>query len=136
MPNINFILPHWMYWLGLVLVPALAMYTVRKQRNKEVDDILSKKIAYLLWFCCGFIGMHRFYLKNTWGLVYVPLFALMLLANVQYRAALDLTSMAKNEISIVEFDIEILEDKIKKGNESAPAKLETAKQTFKTARQH
>jgi TRAP-type mannitol/chloroaromatic compound transport system permease small subunit len=136
MPNINFILPHWMYWLGLVLVPALAMYTVRKQRGKEVDNILSKKIAYFLWLCCGFIGMHRFYLKNNWGLVYIPLFALMLLANVQYRTALDRTSMAKNEISIVEFDLEILQDKIKKGDESAPAKLETANQTFEIARQH
>ena len=43
MPNINFTLPHWMYWLGLILVPAFAMYTVRKQRGKEVDNILSKK---------------------------------------------------------------------------------------------
>ena len=136
MPNINFTLPHWMYWLGLVLVPAFAMYTVRKQRGKEVDNILSKKIAYLLWFCCGFIGMHRFYLKNAWGLVYIPLFALMLLANVQYRQALDLTSMAKNEISIVGFDVELLEEKIKKGDESAKAKLETAKQTFETATQN
>ena len=86
MPNINFTLPHWMYWLGLILVPAFAMYTVRKQRGKEVDNILSKKIAYLLWFCCGFIGMHRFYLKNAWGLVYVPLFTLMLLANEHRQA--------------------------------------------------
>jgi TRAP-type mannitol/chloroaromatic compound transport system permease small subunit len=136
MPNINFILPHWMYWLGLVLVPAFAMYTVRKQRNKEVDNILSKKIAYLLWFCCGFIGMHRFYLKNSWGLVYIPLFTLMLLANVQYREALDLTSMAKNEISIAEFDIELFEGKVKKGIESAQTKLETAKQTFETTKQN
>ncbi|MBU1697329.1 MAG: TRAP transporter small permease subunit [Proteobacteria bacterium] len=136
MPNINFILPHWMYWLGLVLVPAFDMYTVRKQRGKEVDNILSKKIAYLLWFCCGFIGMHRFYLKNAWGLVYVPIFTLMLLANVQYREALDLTSMAKNEISIVGFDIELLENQIKKGDESAKAKMETVKQNFETARQN
>ncbi len=135
MPNIDFTLPHWMYWLGLVLVPAFAMYTVRKQRGKEVDNILSKKIAYLLWFCCGFIGMHRFYLKNTWGLVYIPLFTLMLLANVQYREALDLTSMAKNDLSIVEYDVEILEDKIKKGDDSAQAKLGPAKQAFETARQ-
>lgn len=53
MPNINFTLPHWMYWLGLILVPAFAMYTVRKQRGKEVDNILSKKnslfVMVLLW---------------------------------------------------------------------------------------
>ena len=50
MPHITFVLPHWLYWGGLVLVPFFAMYIVRKQTGKQVDGIMSTRVAYLLWF--------------------------------------------------------------------------------------
>jgi TRAP-type mannitol/chloroaromatic compound transport system permease small subunit len=125
-----------MYWAGLVIVPLIAMYVVRKQRGMEVDGQLSKPIAYLLWGCAGFVGLHRFYVKNVWGLIYIPLFIALMASNVQYRAALDLVSAAKNQMSIVDFDLERAQKAVKKGVEGAEQKLEKAKQAVETAKQN
>ena len=100
MPHITFVLPHWLYWGGLILVPFFAMYIVRKQRGKEVDGILSKRIAYLLWLCGGFIGLHRFYVKNVLGLVYIPIFIALRMFNVQVRNAVEQNSNAKNSNNV------------------------------------
>ncbi|MCP4398462.1 MAG: TRAP transporter small permease subunit [bacterium] len=135
MPGITFVLPHWMYWAGLVIVPLTAMYIVRKQQGQKVDGIVSKPIAYLLWVCGGFAGLHRFYVKSLWGIVYVPLFIGLLLSNAQYRTALNLVSGAKNEMSIAEFDLELAQDAVTKGSEGARQKLEKAGQALETARQ-
>jgi TRAP-type mannitol/chloroaromatic compound transport system permease small subunit len=97
---------------------------------------MSKPIAYMLWLCAGFIGLHRLYAKNLWGLVYIPLFIALMLSNVQYRAALNLVSGAKNEASIAKFDVERAQDAVKKGREGARQKLEKARQALETARQH
>ena len=107
MPHITFVLPHWLYWGGLILVPFFAMYIVRKQRGKEVDGIMSKRIAYLLWLCGGFIGLHRFYVRNLLGFVYIPIFIALLMFNVQFRNSVEAISDAKNAISIAEFEAEL-----------------------------
>ena len=106
MPSITFALPHWIYWSGLLFVPLIAMYLVRKQRGKKVDGGLSNPIAYMLWLAGGFVGLHRFYVKNAWGLIYIPIFIALLLANIQVKSAMDRVSAAKNNLSIVEFDLE------------------------------
>ncbi len=87
MPSITFVLPHWLYWSGLVLLPLLAMFLVRRQAGREAHRGLSYPIAYMLWLCAGFVGIHRFYVKNVWGMVYIPLFILILLGNVQVKHA-------------------------------------------------
>ncbi len=136
MPYLPFILPHWLYWGGLIFVPLIAMYIVRKQRGKEVDGILSNRIAYLLWFCGGFVGLHRFYVRSAWGLIYIPLFVALLLFNVQVRNAVDALSGVKNEVSIAEFDIERAQKAIDKGREGAQQKMDEAKQAIAAAQQH
>ena len=103
MPNVTFALPHWIYWLGLLFVPLIAMYVVRKQRGKKVDGELSNPIAYMLWLAGGFVGLHRFYVKNAWGFIYIPVFIALLLANVQVKNAMDRVSAAKNNLTIAEF---------------------------------
>jgi TRAP-type mannitol/chloroaromatic compound transport system permease small subunit len=125
-----------MYWGGLVVVPLIAMYVVRKQRDREMDGVISKPIAYLMWGCAGFIGLHRFYVKNVWGVIYIPLFIALLLSNVQYRTALNLVSAAKNEMSIVDFEVERAQNAVKKGVEGAQQKLETARQALEPAKQN
>lgn len=105
MPSITFILPHWMYWSGLIFIPLLGMYIVRKQRKKKINGGMSKPIAYLLWLAGGFVGLHRFYVKNIWGLVYLPLFILLLLSNVQVRTAMNLVSKEKNELTSIKYTI-------------------------------
>ena len=66
MPYITFVIPHWLYWGGLIVVPLIAMYIVRKQRGKQVDGIISKPIAYMLWLCGGFIGLRRAKAYRRW----------------------------------------------------------------------
>ena len=136
MPHITFVLPHWLYWGGLILVPFFAMYIVRKQRGKEVDGTLSKRIAYLLWLCGGFIGLHRFYVKNALGFVYIPIFIALLLFNVQVRNSVEQISDAKNAISIAEFDVERAQKAVDKGKDGARQKLDKAKQAVAPAQQN
>jgi TRAP-type mannitol/chloroaromatic compound transport system permease small subunit len=136
MPYITFVLPHWLYWGGLIVVPLIAMYMVRKQRGTQVDGIITKRIAYMLWLCCGFVGFHRLYAKNFWGLVYIPIFIILLFFSVQVRNAVDVLSGAKNEVRIAEFDMKRAQKAIDKGRDGAQQKMDKAKQALPIARQN
>ena len=136
MPYITFVIPHWLYWGGLIVVPLLGMYMVRKQRGTQVDGIISKRIAYMLWLCCGFVGFHRLYLKNFWGLVYIPIFIILLFFSVQVRNAVDVVSGAKNEVRIAEFDLQRAQKAIDKGRDGARQKMDKAKQALPIAQQN
>ena len=135
MPSITFAVPHWIYWSGLLFVPLIAMYIVRKQRGKKVDGGLSNPIAYMLWLAGGFVGLHRFYVKNAWGLIYIPIFILLLLANVQVKSAMDRVSAAKNNLSIADFDLERAQADEKAGKADARQKVEAAGQALETVKQ-
>ena len=78
MPHLNFVLPHWLYWGTLLLFPVVAMYLVKRQRQQGVPRGPSLFIAYLFWFCSGFMGLHRFYLRSMWGFAFIPIFLLIL----------------------------------------------------------
>lgn len=106
MPDLTFILPHWIYWLALLGVPLACMIVIHRQRGKNLEGELSLGIAYMFWFLGGFAGLHRLYLKNKGVLVYLPLILAVLLTNVQVKNAMDRVSAAKNNLSIVEFDLE------------------------------
>ena len=101
-----FILPHWSYWLALFGVPLVCMIIIHRQRGVNLEGELSLGIAYMFWFLGGFAGLHRMYLKNKGVLIYIPLIIGVLLTNVQVKNALDQVSAAKNNLSIVEFDLE------------------------------
>ena len=105
MPSLNFVLPHWLYWVGLILLPLIAMYLTRRQIQNRRSRI-SLGIAYLLWATGGFVGLHRFYLRSAYGLVFIPLFIGILYANTNQRDARDAVSAAQNEISVAEFMLE------------------------------
>lgn len=81
MPNLNFVLPHWLYWGTLIVFPFIAMYLVKRQRARGEPRGPSLFIAYLFWLCAGFMGLHRFYLKSMWGLAFIPVFLLILQVN-------------------------------------------------------
>ncbi|MBT4644048.1 MAG: TRAP transporter small permease subunit [Deltaproteobacteria bacterium] len=132
MPNITFIMPHWLYWSGLILLPVFAMVIVRKQRGTQVDDILSIKISYMLLAFCGFIGMHRFYVKSALGLIYIPLFVAILYCNSNIRKSDVLVSAARSNISIGEFMLERAQKDFDKNGDSALPKLEQAKRDIET----
>jgi TRAP-type mannitol/chloroaromatic compound transport system permease small subunit len=78
MPHLNFILPHWLYWGTLLLFPLVAMYLVKRQRQRGVPRGPSLFIAYLFWLCSGLMGLHRFYLRSMWGFAFIPVFLVIL----------------------------------------------------------
>jgi TRAP-type mannitol/chloroaromatic compound transport system permease small subunit len=97
MPTLNFILPHWLYWSGLVLFPLFAMYMARRQRARAVGPRIYPFLAYLFWLCAGFAGMHRFYLRSAWGFVFIPVFLALLHTNGIYRDNREYVSKAHAE---------------------------------------
>jgi TRAP-type mannitol/chloroaromatic compound transport system permease small subunit len=85
MPNLNFILPHWLYWGALLFFPLVAMYLVRAQKRRGIPREPILFTAYMFWLTAGFMGLHRMYLKSWWGLLYLPVFAAVLYFGGQER---------------------------------------------------
>ena len=92
MPALTFILPHWMYWMGLLVFPLIAAYLVRRQLAKAPRSRPSLFIAYLFWLTSGFLGIHRFYLRSALGFAFIPVFLFILYCNAQIREVRDDTS--------------------------------------------
>ena len=106
MPSLEFVLPHWLYWAGLILFPLIAMYVTRRRLAAGEDARAQVSIAYLLWLLGGFVGLHRFYLRSRWGLVFIPLFVMVLFGNAEIREARDALSGARNQVMIAEFEVQ------------------------------
>ena len=92
MPSLSFIMPHWLYWAGLLIFPLIAAYLVRRQMRNPPHSRPSLFIAYLFWLTCGFLGIHRFYLRSALGFVFIPVFLFILYCNTQVREVRDDTS--------------------------------------------
>jgi TRAP-type mannitol/chloroaromatic compound transport system permease small subunit len=99
MPNIGFVLPHWLYWAGLVVFPLVAMYLSRQKQPEPGSRTVG--IAYFIWAVGGFFGFHRLYLKNKWGVLYWPLFGIILFASSMEREARIVFSDANGGISAI-----------------------------------
>ena len=74
MPSLNFVLPHWLYWGTLIVLPIVAIYMVARQRKRGTSERVSLFIAYLFWLTAGFMGVHRLYLRSLWGFAFLPFF--------------------------------------------------------------
>ncbi|MCK1462977.1 TRAP transporter small permease subunit [Bradyrhizobium sp. 2] len=85
MPSLNFVLPHWLYWGTLIVFPLVAIYLVKRQKERGIQQRPSLFIAYLFWLCSGFLGLHRLYLRSAWGFIFVPVFVAILYANGEIR---------------------------------------------------
>ena len=92
MPSLTFVMPHWLYWAGLLLFPLMAIYLVRRQLRKPLPPGPSFFIAYLFWLTAGFLGIHRFYLRSAYGFVFIPVFLFILYCNAEVRDVRDDTS--------------------------------------------
>ncbi|MEL6977747.1 MAG: TRAP transporter small permease subunit [Pseudomonadota bacterium] len=91
MPSIDFVLPHWAYWLSVLIFPAIAMVLSRRLGAAEKPSLT---LAYFLWLVAGYIGLHRLYLKNLWGLGFIVLFGALLYASGQKENTRDELSAA------------------------------------------
>ena len=135
MPSLTFVLPHWLYWIGLLGFPLVAMYIVRRPKPKETKNRANIGLALLFWLCGGFVGLHRFYLRSMLGAVYIPFFVTILHANAKVRIARDGVSAARNDLMNAEFQIEHWAKRIEDGVESAKPRLEAAKEMAIGAKQ-
>ncbi len=103
MPSVEFVLPHWLYWSGLIIFPLIAMYLSRRVQPERGSR--SKGTAYFIWLIGGFFGFHRLYLKNRWGMLYWPLFAIILFASSMERQTRIIYSDASGAISAIESSV-------------------------------
>ncbi len=124
MPSVDFVLPHWLYWSGLVIFPLVAMYMARRPQPPRGSRSLG--VAYFIWLVGGMFGFHRLYLKNPWGFLYWPLFAVILFANGHQRDARVAYSDAVAAIQGIEGALNRSENRIRKSTgiiEQAEARL-------------
>jgi TRAP-type mannitol/chloroaromatic compound transport system permease small subunit len=105
MPSLNFVLPHWLYWGTLIAFPLIAWYFVARQRKVGVSRRPSLFIAYLFWLCSGFVGLHRFYLRSAWGLIFIPVFLAILHVNVQIRDAREDVSRTRAALEVAHSEV-------------------------------
>ncbi len=130
MPSLTFIMPHWLYWSGLLLFPLTAMFIVRRQAAKPEAQAVTLPVAYLLWIFGGFVGLHRFYARSFLGAVYIPLFVAILFGNVRGREARNQVSGARNDLMGAEFDVERFQEAVEQGQDGAQAMLAKAEQAL------
>ena len=133
MPDLTFILPHWLYWSGLVLFPLAAFFIVRRTGMSSEAKAVSLPVGYLLWLFGGFVGLHRFYLRSFLGAVYIPLFVAILFGNSRGRQALDRVSGARNDLLGAKFDVERFQEAVKQGKDGAQAMVAKAEQALAAA---
>ena len=100
MPDISFTLPHWLYWVGLIVFPLIAMSLSRGR--KKASQTYSVPLAYFVLITGGILGLHRFYLKSLLGLLYLPVFLFILYANGQSTDARSVVSDLQNETRTAE----------------------------------
>ena len=89
MPSLTFVLPHWLYWSGLVLFPLIAAYLYLRQRKSPPDARPSLFITYLFWLTAGYLGIHRFYIRSAWAFVFIPVFLAIVYCTSQVREVRD-----------------------------------------------
>ncbi|MEM6482671.1 MAG: TRAP transporter small permease subunit [Pseudomonadota bacterium] len=104
MPDISYTLPHWLYWVGLIVFPLIAM--VLSRRSGEHTRRYQKSIGYMILVTGGMIGLHRFYLKSMLGFVFVPVFLFILYANGNETDARNIVSNFANDVRVAERTVE------------------------------
>jgi len=114
MPSVEFVLPHWLYWSGLVIFPLIAMYLSRQ--IQPTPGSRSIGVAYFIWLVGGLFGFHRLYLKNRWGFLYWPLFAVILYANGIEREVRVVYSDAVAAVEAIDKSVERSQARIKKAD--------------------
>ncbi|WP_026756420.1 TRAP transporter small permease subunit [Sediminimonas qiaohouensis] len=108
MPSIDFILPHWLYWGTLIVFPVVAMVMARRRQTTGY----SLPIGYMILVTGGLLGLHRLYMRNLWGVLYLPVFLAILVANAQERSAREVQSEASNLVKTAERVIERAEPRV------------------------
>lgn len=126
MPSIGFTLPHWIFWVALIVFPFIALVMVRRTRDPIDAGRPNLFLGYLFWFFGGFLGLHRFYLKSILGLVYLPLFLIVIYGGSLYRDGREALSLAKSNTDSLTRLIERAKPAAARGNREAINRIETS----------
>ena len=100
LPALDFTLPHWLYWVGLIAFPLVAMVLARRVRRGPPRYGVA--LGYMILVTGGILGLHRIYLRSLLGLLYIPVFLFILYANGQETTARDALSDVANQVRIAE----------------------------------
>ena len=137
LPSLTFVLPHALYWSGLIIFPLFALYTIHqnKKKNGSLRQPVSNGAAYLLWLWGGFAGLHRFYLRSYLiGFIYILLFIVVLYGNSQSVVSRNDVSNFANQIKIAEFTVKKQKRNVERGRSGAEEKLEKARKKLAVAK--
>ncbi|WP_199525752.1 TRAP transporter small permease subunit [Rhodosalinus halophilus] len=118
MPELGYTLPHWAYWVGLIVFPIVAMALARRPRPERRTYSLS--LGYMILVTGGMLGLHRFYLRNLWGLLFIPVFLAILFANAQGQDARSALSDASNTVRVAERTLERERARVSEAEASLP----------------
>jgi len=110
MPDITFILPHWIYWGGIAAVPVFFMLASRRAPARGFSPGLSLPLAYFFWAISGFMGIHRLYLKSWGAAVFIALFVSVIFCNHEARLTRNEHSIAKHEVFNIAHDLRRAQD--------------------------
>jgi TRAP-type mannitol/chloroaromatic compound transport system permease small subunit len=127
MPSINFVLPHWVYWLTLVVFPLLCMWAVARTRHARAAAGPKLGVAYLFWLCAGFAGLHRFYVRSRLGWLFLPLFLAVLYCNAEVKSARQEMSKARMDLRTSSYELDRAEGQVRRGTAGATERRDAAK---------
>ena len=105
MPDITFILPHWIYWGGVIAVPVFFMLASRRLPARAFSSGFSLPLACFFGVVGGFMGLHRLYLRSWWAAVFIALFVGVLFCNYEAKLTRNAHSIAKNETYNANYDL-------------------------------
>ncbi|KZM49245.1 TRAP transporter small permease subunit [Labrenzia sp. OB1] len=119
MPQLDFTLPHWAYWVGLIVFPVIATFLAKRPKPKQRQ--YSLVLAYFILVTGGILGLHRLYLKSLLGLVYIPVFICILFANAQSHDARSVVSDMDNLVRQSERTLDRETDRVSAAETALPS---------------
>jgi TRAP-type mannitol/chloroaromatic compound transport system permease small subunit len=134
MPSIGFTLPHWMFWAALLLFPPVAWALAERTKNAAEAGRPNLPLAYVFWFFGGFLGLHRIYLRSLLGLLYLPLFLVVIWGGSQWREAREINSKARSEVESLNRIVDRARPTAERGNAAARNRLDEAIAKLEPAR--
>ena len=134
MPSVGFSLPHWMFWAALLLFPLVAWALVARTTDAAEAGRPNLPLAYIFWFFGGFLGLHRIYLKSLLGLIYLPLFFIVIWGGSQWREARELNSKARSEVESLNRIVDRAKPAAERGNAAAKQRLDETLRKLEPAR--
>ncbi|MDX1483337.1 MAG: TRAP transporter small permease subunit [Alphaproteobacteria bacterium] len=132
LPNMTFVLPHWIYWSGIILFPLVAAFLVHRAEKARTGQRVSLPVAYMFLIASGFVGLHRFYLRaGKMAVVFIALFFLVLHGNDQGAAEREAVSKRQNDLKIAAFERDHFKTRAEQGYDGANAQAAKAEATLK-----